>query len=82
MRAVQQRQTMKSSRKLKKDRQQQSKVKLFCKKCNEFACTGDSIKCIKEAHHVITDNEFRGIFYFKRNNCPRVINGIELTGLL
>ena len=81
MRAVHQRQREESSRKLKKDKQQQSKVKLFCRKCHEFACSGDSIRCIKEAHHVVIDKDFRSKFNFKRNKYPRVINGVELTGL-
>ena len=80
MRAVQQRQNEESSRRSAKDKQQKSKVKLFCKKCSEFACSGDYIRCIKEAHHVVIDKAFLSKFSFKRNKCPQSINGVELTG--
>lgn len=80
MRAVQQRQNEESCRRSAKDKQQESKVKLFCKKCSEFACSGDYIRCIKEAHHVVIDKDFLSKFSFKRNKCPQSINGIELTG--
>ena len=80
MRAVQQRQNEESCRRSAKDKQQKSKVKLFCKKCNKFACSGDYIRCIKEAHHVVIDKDFLSKFSFKRNKCPQSINGVELTG--
>lgn len=80
-RAVQHRQRKKSSRKSEKDKQQQDKVKLFCRKCQVFVCSGDSIRCIKEAHHVVTGRDVWSKFYFKKSKCSRVINGVELTGL-
>lgn len=80
MRAVQQRQNEESSRRSAKDKQRKIKVKLFCKKCSEFACSGEYIRCIKEAHHVVIDKAFLSKFSFKRNKCPQSINGVELTG--
>jgi len=79
-RAVQHRQRKKSSRKSEKDKQQQDKVKLFCRKCQVFVCSGDSIRCIKEAHHVVTGRDVWSKFYFKKSKRSRVINGVELTG--
>lgn len=46
-----------------------------------FACSGVSIRCIKEAHHVVIDKGFPSKFYFKKTKCPRMVNGVELTGL-
>ena len=81
MRAVHQRQRKENSRKSEKDKTRQAKVKLFCRKCQVFACSGGTIRCIKEAHHVVNDDVFRSKFSFRRNKCPRMINGVELTGL-
>ena len=64
-----------------KDKSQQGKVNLFCRKCQVFACSGVNIRCIKEAHHVVIDKEFSSKFYFKKSKCPRVLNEIELTGM-
>ncbi|XP_078354158.1 ATP-dependent RNA helicase DHX58-like isoform X2 [Oculina patagonica] len=81
-RAIRQRQRKETSRKCEKDKRQQDKVKLFCRKCQVFACSGVDIRCIKEAHHVVIDKEFSSKFYFKKSKCPRVFNEIELTGPL
>lgn len=79
-RAVFQRQSKQSCKRHKKDKQPEKKVKLFCKKCSVFACSGDNIRCIKEAHHVIIDGHFSSKFSFKRSKCSREFNGVELTG--
>lgn len=81
MRAVRQRQRKETSKKCEKDKRQHDKVKLFCRKCQVFACSGVDIRCIKEAHHVVIDKDFTSKFYFKKSKCPRVFNEIELTGM-
>ena len=81
MRAVQQRQRKETSKTCEKDKRQHDKVKLFCRKCQVFACSGNDIRCIKEAHHVVIDKDFTSKFYFKKSKCPRVLNEIELTGM-
>ena len=81
MKAVHQRQIKETSKKSEKDKKQHDKVKLFCRKCQLFACRGNDIRCIKEAHHVVIDKDFASKFYFKKSKSPRVFNEIELTGM-
>lgn len=81
MRAVHQRQIKETSKKSEKDKKQHDKVKLFCRKCQLFACSGNDIRCIKEAHHVVIDKDFTSKFHFKKSKSPRVLNEIELTGM-
>ncbi|CAH3035189.1 unnamed protein product [Porites lobata] len=80
LRAVTQWRNKENCRRAEKDKTQQDKVQLFCRKCQVPACSGDKIRCIKEAHHVIIDEKFRSKFSFRRNKTPKVINGVELTG--
>ncbi|XP_020611575.1 probable ATP-dependent RNA helicase DDX58 [Orbicella faveolata] len=82
LRAVHQRQRKETSKKCEKDKRQHDKVKLFCRKCQVFACSGNDIRCIKEAHHVVIDKDFTSKFHFKKSKSPRVLNEIELTGPL
>lgn len=81
-RAISQRQMKETVKKYEKGKRHQDKVKLFCRKCQVFACSGVSIRCIKEAHHVVIDKDFPSKFYFKKSKTPRKINEIELTGPL
>lgn len=81
-RTISQRQRKETIKKYEKGKRHQEKVKLFCRKCQVFACSGISIRCIKEAHHVVIDQDFPSKFYFKKSKSPRKINDIELTGPL
>ena len=65
-----------------KQKTKQASVNLFCRKCQVFACNADSIRCIKEAHHVVIDKEFQSKSFSRRSKVSRVVDGIELTGLL
>uniref|UniRef100_A0A3Q2Z4S8 RNA helicase n=1 Tax=Hippocampus comes TaxID=109280 RepID=A0A3Q2Z4S8_HIPCM len=44
-----------------------SEVKLSCRHCSKFVCTGDDIHIIEDMHHVNVSSQFRELFIQKEN---------------
>ncbi len=51
----------------KKKSKMKKPVKLTCRKCGADACKSNDIRSVKDAHHIVINDEFHGLYDTKEN---------------